>query len=137
MTDQPDIERVLEKEAERFERQAEVQSDQPFARPAPAQAPSQVYAIRLPVDVLEQLRRLAVEQQRAPSALIREWVIERLERELSGGRRYDRESLEMVLTDDEQDTLSRVSRERQKPVGLLIREAVEEIYLRRTSSPGR
>jgi len=40
-----------------------------------------VYSLRIPVDRLEQLRRLAAEKHMTPSALMRAWVLERLDAE--------------------------------------------------------
>lgn len=40
-----------------------------------AKDPSQVYSVRIPVDRLEQLRRVAAARGSAPSALIRELVV--------------------------------------------------------------
>lgn len=40
--------------------------------------PAQVYSVRIPVEQLEALRIAAVKVGKAPSALMREWVIERL-----------------------------------------------------------
>lgn len=45
--------------------------------------PSQVYSLRVPVDKLEELRIHAERQHLNPSALMRLWVLERLERETS------------------------------------------------------
>lgn len=45
----------------------------------PPHRPSQVYSIRIPVERIEQLRLMAVDQGTTPTALIREWVIERLD----------------------------------------------------------
>jgi hypothetical protein len=45
----------------------------------PAKDPSQVYSVRIPVGRLDQLRRRAAGQGIAPSALMRQWVIERLD----------------------------------------------------------
>jgi hypothetical protein len=45
----------------------------------PAKDPSQVYSVRIPVGRLDQLRRRAAREGVAPSALMRRWVIERLE----------------------------------------------------------
>lgn len=42
---------------------------------------SQVYSVRIPVDRLAQLRRLADERGVAPTALLRQFVIERLDQE--------------------------------------------------------
>jgi hypothetical protein len=44
--------------------------------------PAQVYSLRIPVDRLEELRQLAASRDLAPSALMRRWVIERLDLEL-------------------------------------------------------
>jgi hypothetical protein len=41
--------------------------------------PAQVYSVRMPVHLLEQLRRAAEEMGTTPSNLIRMWVVERLE----------------------------------------------------------
>jgi hypothetical protein len=45
----------------------------------PPKDPSQVYSVRIPVGRLAQLRQRAAEKGIAPSALMRQWVIERLE----------------------------------------------------------
>jgi hypothetical protein len=45
----------------------------------PAKDPSQVYSVRIPVGRLDQLRQRAAQQGVAPSALMRQWVIERLD----------------------------------------------------------
>jgi hypothetical protein len=42
---------------------------------------SQVYSVRIPVDRLAQLRRLADERDVAPTALLRQFVLERLDQE--------------------------------------------------------
>jgi hypothetical protein len=49
--------------------------------------PSQVYAVRIPVSKLRRLRELAEELGTAPSALIRQWVIERLEESATQDKR--------------------------------------------------
>jgi chemotaxis protein histidine kinase CheA len=48
---------------------------------AAASDASQVYSIRIPVNRLEQLRQLAAERAVAPTALMRQFVLERLDRE--------------------------------------------------------
>jgi hypothetical protein len=45
----------------------------------PPRDPAQVYSVRIPVGRLEQLRTRALKEGVAPSALIRQWVIERLD----------------------------------------------------------
>lgn len=44
-----------------------------------AEDPSQVYAVRIPVSRLRRLREVATDLGVQPSALIRQWVIERLD----------------------------------------------------------
>src|SRR5215471_66081 len=45
----------------------------------PPREPSMVYSVRIPVGLVERLRQIAAEKGVAPSALVREWVVERLE----------------------------------------------------------
>ncbi len=45
----------------------------------PPRRPSQVYSIRIPVERIEQLRLIAANRGTTPTALIRDWVIERLD----------------------------------------------------------
>ncbi len=74
-------------EAERIERdEIQIPDDEAegrwvFVRPRPAMA-SQVYSIRLPVTVVDDLRALASAKGEAPTALIREWVLDRMGSEL-------------------------------------------------------
>lgn len=56
------------------------------AKPMPGQRgrkrapdPSQVYAVRIPVSRLRELRRIAEELDTPPTVLIRQWVLERLD----------------------------------------------------------
>jgi uncharacterized protein YdiU (UPF0061 family) len=56
------------------------------SRQAPKEA-SQVYSVRIPVAKLEQLRQRAAEKGVAPSALMRQWVIERLDADEAAKRR--------------------------------------------------
>lgn len=46
--------------------------------------PATVYSVRVPVSVIEQLRVFAETRGTTPSALMREWIIERLASESSG-----------------------------------------------------
>lgn len=48
-----------------------------------AKEPSQVYAIRIPVSRLRAIRWLADHRKEQPTALLREWVLERLDEELA------------------------------------------------------
>jgi hypothetical protein len=56
----------------------------------PSREPSQVYTVRMPVHVLERLRRMAAAAGVTPSALMRTWMLERLELESSGGAADER-----------------------------------------------
>jgi hypothetical protein len=53
--------------------------DGPVVPAPPAQKPAQVYSVRIPTDRIEQLRSVAISQGTTPSALIRMWVVERLD----------------------------------------------------------
>ena len=44
-----------------------------------AQDPAQVYSVRMPVEYLEELRRVAEEQGETPSTLMRRWMVEYLD----------------------------------------------------------
>jgi hypothetical protein len=50
-----------------------------YAPKHPPRDPSQVYSVRIPVARLEQLRQRAAAEGLAPSALMRQWVIEQLD----------------------------------------------------------
>lgn len=69
-----------------------------YGRPAPPRQPSQVYTVRVPVDRLEVLRRVASDRGENPSTLMREWVLERLDTEVAGRPPID-EVLEAVARD--------------------------------------
>lgn len=56
--------------------------DTPASAPQTSRQPSQVYSIRVPVEKLEQLRRLAKGRGMAPSAMLREWVLTQLDAEI-------------------------------------------------------
>jgi aryl-alcohol dehydrogenase-like predicted oxidoreductase len=56
----------------------------PLHRGRRAAKPAQVYALRMPAERLEQLRQLADQEGETPSALMRNWVLERLDLEASG-----------------------------------------------------
>ena len=55
-----------------------------YHRPAPPTEPSQVYSVRIPLERLEALRLVASRKSVRPSTLMRQWVIERLDNELTG-----------------------------------------------------
>jgi len=72
---------VLAEEAEHAEQHRDDELAPGYRRPRPPREPAQVYSLRIPVDRLEQLRRLAAEKHLTPSALMRAWVLERLDAE--------------------------------------------------------
>ncbi len=79
---------VLAREAE----QAEQRRGRPAGRlhrARPPREPAQVYSVRMPVDRLEQLRSVAEHEGLSPSALMRAWVLERLDQELPSGAVID------------------------------------------------
>lgn len=85
MSDQ-EIERQLAEEAADIEHQWErgEKNSAPFYRNRPRSEPSLLYNLRMPASRLEQLRQLAEGAGVRPSALMRQWVIERLDREAGG-----------------------------------------------------
>jgi hypothetical protein len=96
-----DFRRLLDEEAREAEERAD-REEQGTATPSPGQrarrqpsAPSQVYTVRIPVDRLEELRRLAERLGEAPSTLLRKWALERLDEE--AGRPSAGESSEQRL----------------------------------------
>jgi hypothetical protein len=81
-----DLQRLLAEEAEAAEAGADI--DAVYHRNIePAKDPSQVYSLRMPVERIEEIRTLAAKSRVAPTALMRLWVLERLDHEL--GRRSD------------------------------------------------
>jgi hypothetical protein len=74
------IEEILAEAAEESEAGRDLPADYVRARGAPKEA-SKVYSLRVPEKLLEQLRQLAAAEGVEPSALMRLWVIERIEEE--------------------------------------------------------
>lgn len=72
------------------EAELEAQDADAEKAPAPVRArkqasdASQVYSVRIPVEQLGKLRKLADARQENPSSMLRRWVLERLEVELAG-----------------------------------------------------
>jgi hypothetical protein len=80
-----DLAELLEAEAEEAERRAENEDHGPsYRRKHPPRDPAQVYSLRIPVDQIEELRQLASDKGVTPSALMREWVLERIAAEKAG-----------------------------------------------------
>jgi hypothetical protein len=80
-----DFTRELLEEAERIDREEIATPDEDaegrwiFVRPRRAKDPSQIYSLRLPVTVVEQIRVIAASKGEAPTALLRDWLIEHLD----------------------------------------------------------
>jgi hypothetical protein len=78
----PSIGEVLAGEAELAER-AENRAGGPYVRSRRRpKDPAQVYSLRVPVDRLELVRQLAEQENTTQAALLRKWVLERLDEEL-------------------------------------------------------
>lgn len=75
-----DLAATLRKEAERAELEEDTDEDVWVPRKAPRQ-PSMVYSVRIPVGRVEELRRVAAAAGLDPSAMVRQWVLERLDSE--------------------------------------------------------
>lgn len=74
------IQEVLAEEAEAVE----AGLDEPYPkahriRRRRSDDPAQVFSVRIPTSRMEELRKLAAEQHTTPGALIRRWVLDRLE----------------------------------------------------------
>jgi hypothetical protein len=75
----------LAAEAEEAERHANEADHGPsYRRKHPPRDPAQVYSLRIPVAQIEELRQLAADKGVTPSALMREWVLERMAAEKAG-----------------------------------------------------
>jgi aryl-alcohol dehydrogenase-like predicted oxidoreductase len=80
-----EIAEQLAAEAEEAERHADEDDHGPsYRRKHPPRDPAQVYSLRIPVAQIEELRQLAADKGVTPSALMREWVLERLAAEKAG-----------------------------------------------------
>lgn len=80
MADRP-IAEVLAEERARAER-LEATHEGPYVRSRRApNDPSQVYSLRVPLSRLEAIRQLAASHNTTPAALLRSWVMERLDQE--------------------------------------------------------
>jgi hypothetical protein len=80
-----DMAELLAAEAEEAERHADPEDHGPsYRRKYPPRDPAQVYSLRIPVAQLEELRQLAAGMGVTPSALMRQWVLERMAAEKAG-----------------------------------------------------
>jgi hypothetical protein len=80
-----DMSRLLEAEADEAEQHADDEDHGPsYRRKHPPRDPAQVYSLRIPSGQIEELRQIAADRGVTPSALMREWVLERMAAEKAG-----------------------------------------------------
>jgi hypothetical protein len=84
MNDNGDIAEVLAAIASEEEAAAGQQKGPRVRSGKPPREPSQVYSIRVPVERLEEVRRLAEIRGLAPTVMLRTWILERLDVEAGG-----------------------------------------------------
>jgi len=121
-----DIKGLLAREAEEAEERRESGDDDASLHRStrPPRDPAQVYSVRMPVQRLGALRRVADERSMTPSALLRQWVLERLDQEEQAQaleervRRAVRDELERAGFGETRPTKRRGTRSRSKPVPL-------------------
>jgi hypothetical protein len=95
-----DLAAILREEAALAETEEDSDDDVWVRSRRPPKAPSMVYSVRIPVSRVEELRRVATEAGMEPSAMVRQWVLDRLDSELSEeGRAVEgvKSALEHVL----------------------------------------
>jgi len=74
---------MLAEEAEQAEQHRDDELTRGHRRAEPKE-PAQVYRLRIPADRLDQLRQLAADRHTTASALMRAWVLDRLDTEAGG-----------------------------------------------------
>jgi hypothetical protein len=83
-----DIRRLVAQEAARARKIDD--ASVPYVRrgrpPKPARERAQVYTVRIPVEQIEKLRKVAASRDKQPTPLMREWVLDRLSQETAGAR---------------------------------------------------
>jgi DNA-binding transcriptional MerR regulator len=96
-----------------------------FVRPRPPREPSQVYSVRIPAVRLEELRRLAEERDLPPSALMRDWTLDRLAIE-TGASPSVVELLSDRITELEQHIVT-LQKEADARLGQAVQTALETV----------
>ena len=84
MTEEDNIADVLAEVAEQAEQTRDAFTKM-YRSKRPPSDPSQVYSIRIPVSRLQKIRRLANRYNMRPTAMLRQWILERLDREEQPG----------------------------------------------------
>jgi len=85
-------------------------------RSVPDKEPSAVYSLRIPVDQIERLRALAAVRGTSPSALLREWALERLGNETVDDTANDQITYAAQRLREVADDLERSSTIHREPV---------------------
>lgn len=80
MTEDRNIQDILAEVADQAERTRD-EVTKMYRSKRPAVEPSQVYSIRIPVSRLGRIRALANKYGMAPTAMLRSWILERLDAE--------------------------------------------------------
>jgi hypothetical protein len=76
------MDKILAEEAEIAERTRDAVPNLRVRSRRLPKDPSEVYSLRVPVGRLEEVRRLAATHHETPAALLRRWVLERLDEEV-------------------------------------------------------
>lgn len=96
--------------------------------------PAQVFSIRMPVNRLEEIRRLAERSHVSPSALMRRWILERLDRQAEqssnalqsdGGALVQREDIVVLTVEQVVELVGSTSQRVAENVANGIRDAIE------------
>jgi hypothetical protein len=87
-----------------------------------AKEPAQVYSLRIPVEHLEDLRQLAQARGTAPTALMRRWVIERLDVELARASDLERKRAEVMSEHSDESVIAMTHTELATVLATALRE---------------
>lgn len=82
--DEKDLAEKYREETALFDLDDGPDEDTVLVRPRTVKNPTIVYSIRIPLARVDELRRMAAGAGMDPSAMVRSWVLERLDRELAG-----------------------------------------------------
>lgn len=116
-----DLATTLREEAELFEREDEDDlAEGAWVRPKPPKEPSMVYSVRIPVGRVEELRLVAAAAGLEPSAMVRQWVLERLD-----AKRPGRQAAVSDLAGHLDQLLSAMSEGLRRPLALLVTPDVD------------
>jgi len=135
---------LLADEAEASEAMPSIDPSEYVRSTHTAKDPAQVFSLRMPVDRLEEIRRLAERSHVSPSALMRRWVLERLDRQAeqsstalqnSGGDLVQREDIVVLTVEQVVDLVGSASQRVAESVTNGIKEAIEAAAQAAQSQP--